>query len=169
MTFIDCQIDKGNNSLILIDSKGKEKKLRRHDVKSVYVLDERKTAPIKWYHILLMRIFLIIFSIIVVVKTLALLDSGALDPHPIIKQIIFSVTLIYTILAILIFGFSITLNFSGEGKFIAFYLLKLLMTRKKKYFVIKTARKEYKILLRSKKQKNIFQEKALDVNNLFNQ
>lgn len=153
MDYIDLNFNKEDDHIILISKEGEEKKIKLEAIKNVYTLKESKTSPIYWYHKLLMGIFLTAFVIFSIYKSLKFLDSGTLDLYPTLSNVLFFIVLIYTILALIAIALMVAFGISGETRFISYFALRKIKTRKRNCFVIKTARKEYKILIKSRRQK----------------
>jgi hypothetical protein len=165
MEFIDHRIDENSRKLVLIYPNGKEKKIEFLDIKDVFVLKESLTSPIKWYHRFVMGIILIALFTVILYRSLQFLDSGELDSSPILSEILFYVVLIFTIVSLVAIGIMVHIGISGGPKFISYYAVRFVFTRKRKYFVIATARKEYKLQIKNTKQFKEYKLKASKIRN----
>lgn len=164
MEYTDCNFDGKDDHIILTDANGDKKKIKLDSIKNVFILKESKTSPILWYHKLLMGIFLTGFIIFTIYKSLTFLDSGALDAYPTLSKVLFYLVLIYTILSLIAISLMVVFGISGDTKFLSYYVLKIIKTRRRKYFVIKTSRKEFKTVILNRNKSAIYQSLAAELN-----
>ena len=166
MDFVDINFDEHSKKFTLIYSNGTEKTIEKNAVKKVFVLNQNYTPPIHWYHRFIAGLILIVFFIITIYQSLTFLDSEELDYYPVLSEFLFYLVLLYTIISLVVIALMIHFGITNGGKFISYYTVKMILSKRKKYFIIATARKEYKIHLKNRKQVKEYQLKAVKIRNI---